>query len=222
MALVIRNDHAYVVALSAVWSPADSQLVAFTYQASDKQSLEAIKAQLEKNSKNATIELRGAEDKAITLRVAARGYIKSTVNLERYNALGYTGAMLHWRGGDPRRIDGKDKEDNFFYIVAVCGDDLTARFAERLQLAISYAIKEEWAALLMQVGEESKLVSRLPVAHSPELTPVLERAGWSEEEGDTKIDAHGLIFKSALRVVKDNDAWSKVISDLLKKKRIAI
>jgi len=31
-----------------------------------------------------------------------------------------------------------------------------------------------------------------------------------------------LIFKSALRVVKDNDAWSKVISDLLKKKRIAI
>ncbi|MBI4673125.1 MAG: hypothetical protein HY741_15840 [Chloroflexi bacterium] len=226
MAIVIRNEHAYVVALSAVWSPADNQLVAFTYQASDKQSLEAIKAQLEKNSKNAMIELRGAEDETVILRVAARGYIKSAVSLERYNATGYAGAMLHWRGGDPRRIDGKDKEDNFFYVVAACGDDLTARFAERLQLAISWAIKDEWAAALMQAGveagEENKLVSRLPVAHSPELTPALERVGWSEEEGDKEMDARGLIFKSALRVVKDDEAWSKVISHLLKKKRIAI
>jgi len=193
MALIIRNEHAYVVALSTVWSPDDAQLVAFTYQASDKQSLEAIKAQLEKNNKKALIELRGAEDEAVILRVAARGYIKSAVSLERYNAMGYAGAMLHWRGGDPRRIDGKDKEDNFFYVVAACGDDLTARFAERLQLALSWAIKDEWAAALMEAGleagEEHKLVSRLPVAHSPELAPALERVGWSEEEGDKKMDA---------------------------------
>ena len=120
----------------------------------------------------------------------------------------------------------KGQRDNFFYVVAACGDDLTARFAERLQLAISWAIKDEWAAALMQAGmdagEENKLVSRLPVAHSPELTPALERVGWSEEEGDKEMDASGLIFKSALRVVKDNEAWSKVISDLLKKKRIVI
>ena len=225
MALVIRNEHAYVVALSAVWSPDDAQLVAFIYQASDKQSLEAIKAQLEKNNKKALIELRGAEDEAVILRVAGRGYIKSAVSLERYNAMGYAGAMLHWRGGDPRRIDD-GKEGNFFYVVAACGEDLTARFAERLQLAIPWAIKDEWAAALMKAGmeegEEHKLVSRLPVAHSPELAPALERVGWSEEKGDKEMDARGLIFKSALRVVKDDEAWSKVISDLLKKKRIVL
>jgi len=216
MALVIRNEHAYVVALSAIWSPDDAQLVAFTYHASDKQSLEAIKAQLEKNNKKALIELRGAEDEAVILRVAGRGYIRSAVSLERYNALGYAGAMLHWRGGDPRRIDGTDKEGNFFYVVAACGEDLTARFAERLQLAISWAIKDEWAAALMEAGEESKLVARLPVAHSPELAPALERVGWSEEEGDKEMDARGLIFKSALRVVKDDEAWSKVIRSRVK------
>ena len=59
MSLAISNAHARATVLSAVWSPADQQLVAVLMAATDKAALVALKAELEKNNKNSYIALSG-------------------------------------------------------------------------------------------------------------------------------------------------------------------
>ena len=55
MSLSLSNAHARATVLSAVWSPADQQLVAVLMAATDKTVLKALKAELEKHNKHSQV-----------------------------------------------------------------------------------------------------------------------------------------------------------------------
>src|SRR4029079_15913083 len=99
MSISLSNGHARATVLTAVWSPADRQLVAVLMAATDKTVLKALKAELEKNNKNSSVALTG--DVKADLTGARRGYIQISTSLEQVNAQGHVMALLHWRAHDP-------------------------------------------------------------------------------------------------------------------------
>lgn len=192
MAIKLYNDHARAVVLGAVWSPPDSQLVAVQMAASSAELIKALKAELEKNNRNAHVWLEGEGVKEC-LSGARRGYVSLNASLEKVNAQGHTTVLLHWRAGDPRAIG---KGDEPFYVVATADEPLCAKFVQRLQLASALPLKPEWAEPLITLGREAGLVESLPVA--------------------------GQGFQSALRVVKDDARWGDLIGEALQTGVIAL
>jgi hypothetical protein len=209
MTISLSNAHARASVLSAVWSPQDSQLVAVVLAATDKAVLTALKAELEKNNKNALVALAG--DVKAELAGAKRGHVHVSATLEKVNAQGHVTALLHWRAHDPRiagnvKAAKADSEfppaENYFYVVARHGDCLPTLFLERLQLALAWPLKPEWAELLLTMGQDAELVEYLPIGLPQELEPICPQA-------------HGFTFQAALRVVKCDDRWGTVISQAL-------
>ncbi len=216
MSLSLSNAHARATVLSAVWSPMDHQLVAVLMAATDKAALTALKAELEKNNRNSSVALAG--DAKAELAGARRGYVHLSVSLDKANAQGHVAALLHWRAHDPRTIipkaarevalckaEGNDgvTAGEYFYVVARPGDDLTALFAERLQLALPWPLQSAWARSLLDLGREAELVDYLPVAGCRELPA-------------------GQGFKAALRVLNSEEAWGEVLSQALNSQRITL
>jgi hypothetical protein len=82
-------------------------------------------------------------------------------------------------------------------------------FIERLQLALSWALRPEWAEPLLTLGKEAELVDCLPVC--PAMTqnsPALSR---QVREGAAKPLVLPGGFLSGLRVIQDEDRWGDTI-----------
>lgn len=183
MSLSLSNSHVRATVLSAVWSPADQQLVAVLMAATDKAVLKALKAELEKHNKRSLVVLAG-EAKA-ELAGAQRGYVQLSASLDKLNAQGHVMALLHWRAHDPRAVAATSKParqdqdaeapvaGDFFYVVGRQGQCLPTLFLERLQLALAWALRPGWAEKLLELGREAELVDYLPVAASSELRTAL-------------------------------------------------
>lgn len=197
MSLTLSNGHTRATVLSAVWSEPDVQLVAAQLAAGDQQSLLALKAELEKNSKNSQVTLRG--DAKADLAGARRGYLRLATALERVNAHGHTLVLRHWRAGDPRLIPQPKEGPAFFYVVVAQGEDLLMAFVERLQLAIPWPLKVEWRETLLAAGLEASLVQHLCLAQAM-------------EPGPGTGAARGVAFTAGVRVLADAPAWGEVIS----------
>lgn len=220
MSITLSNGHARATVLSAVWSPADQQLVAVLMAASDKTVLKALKAELEKHNKHAFVTLGG--DVKAELAGAQRGYVHQSASLEKVNAQGHLMALLHWRAHDPRAAAGVPKGsggnpppglEEPFYVVARQGQTLPGLFLERLQLALAWALRPEWAEVLLEVGREAGLVDCLPVGVSDELRGLLGHA--VAERAPATPCRRAAAFQAALRVIRDEDRWGEVISDAL-------
>lgn len=224
MSISLSNAHARATVLSAVWSPQDTQLVAVLMAATDKTVLTALKAELEKNNKNSYVALAG--DVKAELTGAKRGYVHLSASLDKANAHGHVAALLHWRAHDPRAVlpptatkktqDGENVSpamESFFYVVAACGESLPMLFLERLQLALAWPLRAEWAEALLTLGREAGLVESLPVGVSGEMKPTLNSALGKDWQADDTT--HRLAFKAALRVVKCDVQWGEVLSNAL-------
>jgi hypothetical protein len=221
MSIAISNSHARATVLSAVWSPADQQLVAVLMAAPDKTVLTALKAELEKNNRNSGVSLTG--DVKAELAGARRGYIQLSTSLEKANAQGHVMALLHWRAHDPRtvvatRTAGRDAENStvendYFYVVSRQCECLPTLFIERLQLGLSWALRPEWAEQLLELGREAELVECLPVS------PVIDQIGayrsLREPARPSVLPRPPQGFQAALRVTKDQDRWGDLIGSAL-------
>jgi hypothetical protein len=221
MSISLSNGHARATVLSAVWSPADQQLVAVLMAATDKTVLTALKAELEKNNRNSGVSLTG--DVKAELAGARRGYIQLSTSLERANAQGHVMALLHWRAHDPRTVVaskpiGRDPENStvendYFYVVSRQGECLPTLFLERLQLGLDWALRPEWAEPLLELGREAELVECLPVGVAIEQKgPLVSR----QEPGRPNVlPAPARGFQAALRVIRDQEKWGDVIGSAL-------
>jgi hypothetical protein len=222
MSISLSNGHARATVLSAVWSPVDQQLVAVLMAATDKTVLKALKAELEKNNKNSCVALTG--DAKAELTGAKRGYIQLSASLEKVNAQGHVMALLHWRAHDPRAIAaprkpaGKDDElpaleTDYFYVVSRRGECLSSLFMERLQLALAWALRPEWADPLLELGRQVELVECLPAC------PVIESEGPKvSRSGETGLVVDHLCYRGflgALRVIRDEARWGELIGSAL-------
>ncbi len=223
MSLSLSNTHARATVLSAVWSPLDQQLVAVLMAATDKTILKALKAELEKNNKNSLVNLAG-EAKA-ELAGAKRGYVHASASLDKVNAQGHVMALLHWRAHDPRAVTASGKpverdaeippvENDYFYVVARQGQCLPTLFLERLQLALAWALRPEWADRLLELGREAELVDSLPLMAASELRTALPGARKEIHENAVPDSVTG--FMAALRVIQDEERWGAVIGSALK------
>lgn len=187
----LSNGHASAVAPCIVYDPNHddgNMLVAVVLADTSGQMLDALKAEMEKNSGN---HLRAipmdTDNDNLLLTAAARGYAHAKTLFAKKNATGQARAHLHPLAGDPRL----HPKENFFYVV--CEDtDTTAKFIDRLQLATYHTILPAWGNYLMLRGWDTELITSLPIL------------------GDTSF------FKAALRVKKDNDAWGEIISQGLR------
>ncbi len=224
MPLYLSNSHMRATVASVVWSETDTQLVAALVGAVDKVALNALKAEMEKNTSSA---LRLSGDVQADLTGARRGGPTLSASLERANAHGAALLLQHWRAGDPRQLEQpgkarKDKKeaDDYFYVVALCGEDLAAKFLERLQIALPWPLRRAWAQPLLDLGCEHRLVQPLSVAHAAEAQPILEQfLGPKWQSGQLSPGARGLAFQSGVRVLA-TDRWGDLLTAALKSKHL--
>ncbi len=185
--LKLSNESALVYASGAVWSPADSQLVAAHVVTTSHELLTAIRATLANNSNKSFLTLMHPGGREI-LQGAKRGYITITSSLDRAHAAGVTAILLHPLTGDPKH----HPQAECFYVVAVDGEDFAGKFGERLALSIPWPTRPEWAQYLIEAGQEMELVEFLPVAGRGFTTAA--RVMRDEEAWETVI-ADGLKYK---------------------------
>ena len=186
----IANDSAMIFASSAIWSPEDQQLIAAQVVSTSHDLLKAIKASLAKNNAKEYLTVKTPDDSAY-LKGARKGFIAVSNNLAQANAEGTVTAMLHPLSGDPQA-----HTTEYFYIVVAPGEDTSQKFAERLDLAIPWPIKSEWADYLLEAGQRTGLVQVL--------------------------SSSGSDFTAGLRVSKNESQWQEILSDGLKTGRITI
>ncbi len=171
----IANESAMVFASSAVWSPADSQLVAALVASPTKELLVAIRATLANNSNKGWITVKSPSDNAF-LRGAKRGFVHISSSLARANAVGSAAVLLHPLSGNPQ-----EESAEYFYVVALPGESLPDKFGERLALAIPWPTQPTWSKYLLAAGQEAGLLEFLPVA-GPDFTAAVrvskDEAGW--------------------------------------------
>ena len=177
-------------ASSAIWSNDDQQLVAAQVVTPSKDLLKAIKASLAKNSSKEYLTVKTPDDSAF-LKSAKRGFITAGNSLSQVNADGTVTALLHPLTGDPQ-----SNAADYFYIVVTKNEALSAKFAERLDLAIPWPIQPEWSDYLLEAGQEVELVQVLPYS--------------------------GNDFSVGLRVIKNEAKWHQLLSDGLRQGQIAI
>ncbi len=186
--LMLANEHAAVNLSSLVYDPGeDNLLVAALAAASATELLLAIKAQLEKHSRNnhlQVIDLAGVAE-TLLVRGAGSGYAVVKSPLRKVNAKGMAVVFLHWAATDPSLTSG-----DWFYVVATADQaaDVSTLFVERLMSATYHTILFEWRHYLLKAGLKKKLVTELPIAGSL---------------GD---------FAQALRVERSPEGWQTIIS----------
>ena len=155
--LRLSNDHISVVCSSAVWDPDRHALVAVTLVSPEQQSLRAITATLCTNSKKSLT--LSVDNQTQVLENTRRKYIAVSGNLAAVGAEGHLVTLLHPLSGNPQ-----EEASEAFYIVTAQGEPLPARFAERLNLAIPYPVRDTWAAYLLEQGLQENLVRKLSLA----------------------------------------------------------
>ncbi len=186
----ITNDSALIFASSAIWSLDDQQLVAAQVVTTSHELLKAIKATLANNNTKSYLTVKTPDDSAY-LKGARKGYIAVNNNLAQANADGTVTALLHPLTGDPQT-----HTQEYFYLVVAPSEDITQKFVERLDLAIPWPLRPEWAEYLLETGQEAGLVQVLPFS--------------------------GNDFTAGLRVEKNESKWQQVISEALKNGHISI
>jgi hypothetical protein len=186
----IANESAMLFASSAIWSPEDQQLVATQVVTTSQDLLKAIKATLAGNNSKGMLTVKTPDDSAY-LKGARRGFINASSGLTQANAEGIVTTMLHPLSGDPQA-----NTEEHFYLVVTPEESLKEKFAERLDLAIPWPVRQEWSEYLLEAGKDARLVEVLPQA------------------GDD--------FSAGLRIVKNESLWQQVISEGLKKGQIQI
>jgi hypothetical protein len=186
----IANDSAMLFASTAIWDDDEQQLVAAHVVTAHTDLLKAVKATLAKNGGKDFLTVKAPEADAF-LRGARRGFISVNNNLTAANAEGTVTALLHPLSGDPQANTAEH-----FYLVVSPEEKLPEKFAERLDLAIPWPIRAEWADYLLEGGQEAGLVHVLP--------------GSGED------------FTAGLRVEKNESKWAQVIANGLKQERIAL
>jgi hypothetical protein len=210
----IRNESARVFLTSALWCPADQQLVAAVMVSDTYEVFRAIWATLATNSGKALTlvcpgQYRWLENK-VALKGARQGF--TTVNAPRSTAAIYTAALLHPRAGDPASLPPPAKKDGvevkpYCYVVGQTGEDLVAKFEQRLGVALPWPTQPSWADYLLTTGREAKLVSEL----SAGVSEIFETAS-SEDEDDAELIAPDCPeFAAGLRVTIDPIGWREVI-----------
>ncbi|MDX9993413.1 MAG: hypothetical protein RBS68_15335 [Anaerolineales bacterium] len=170
--LRLANDHVSVVCSSAVWDPDRHALVAVTLVSPEQQSLRAITATLCTNSKKSLT--LSVDNKTQALENTRRKYIAVSGNLAAVGAEGHLVSLLHPLSGNPQ-----DEASEAFYIVTAQGEPLPARFAERLNLAIPYPVRDAWAEYLLEQGFQENLVRKLSLAGDD-----FQDALWVSKAGD--------------------------------------
>jgi hypothetical protein len=244
----LKNDSALVYCTSALWSNDDQQLVAATIVSNAHETFRAIWASLATNSSKTLFLSYPGEyrwrDEQVVLKGARRGY--TTVRAPLGNAAIYAAALLHPLAGDPSTLpEFKSKKGDeeaatpSFYVVAIAGEDMAAKFEQRLAIALPWATQPGWAVYLLEAGQEAQLVKPLSAGLSriEELAEefdadIADGATDDEEEfelvedTDASDDAGQAValagpeFVTGLRVVIDKEAWREVIADGLKSKAI--
>jgi hypothetical protein len=171
--LRLANDHVSVVCSSVVWDPDRHALVAVTLVSPEQQSLRAITATLCTNSKKSLT--LSVDNKTQTLENTRRKYIAVSGNLAAVGAEGHLVTLLHPLSGNPQ-----EEASEAFYIVTAQGEPLPARFAERLNLAIPYPVRDAWAEYLLEQGLQENLVRKLSLAGDDfrEALWVSKAGGW--------------------------------------------
>ena len=186
----ITNDSAMLFASSVIWDEDEQQLVATQVVTTSQDLLKAIKATLATNNSKSFLTVKTPDDSAF-LKGARRGFATISNNLSQANAEGTVTALLHPLSGDPQA-----QQCEYFYIIAVPGEQLAQKFVERLDLAIPWPLQPEWAEYLLEAGQKAGLVQPLTRTGSD--------------------------FSAGLRVLKNESKWGQVVSDGLKTDRIAI
>jgi hypothetical protein len=190
--IFLANDSAQVYATSVVWSPDDQQLVACQIAVIAQELLKAIKATLAKNSGNNWISLRGAGIDDTTMVQGAK---------RGFISIGASLQKVHAEGNvvvllHPLAGNPQESTEDYFYLVVTRGQDPVRLFYERLELAIPWPLQPEWSGMLIDAGQYNGLVVPLPMA------------------GDD--------FQVAWRIRKDEDAWCKIIAQLLSHGQVSI
>jgi hypothetical protein len=186
----ITNDSAMLFASSAIWDEDEQQLVAAQVVTAHADLLKAIKATLANNGGKNFLTVKAPDANAL-LKGARRGFVCVNNNLTAANAEGIVTALLHPLSGDPQANTAEH-----FYLVVAPSEKLSQKFSERLDLAIPWPIRTEWADFLLEAGQEEGLVHVLP--------------GSGED------------FAAGLRVDKNEAKWAQVISHGLKQGRITL
>lgn len=187
----ISNESAMLFATSAAWSPEDQQLVCAQVPYTSPELFKAVKASLSVNNGKQWITIRPPADSGVFVKSAKRGFITVGASMASAHAQGYVGVMLHPLTGNPQ-----ETTDNHFYLVICEGDDQSRLFIDRLNLAVPWPVRLEWAEYLFNEGMQRGIVEPLPMTGSD--------------------------FKAALRVSRDETAWEQVISDGLQSGQISI
>lgn len=171
--LRLSNDHVSVVCSSAVWDPDRHALVAVTLVSPEQQSLRAITATLCTNSKKSLT--LSVNNQTQALENTRRKYLAVSGNLTTVGAEGHLVTLLHPLSGNPQ-----EEASEAFYIITAQGELLPDRFAERLNLAIPYPVRNAWAAYLLEQGLQENLVRKLPLAGEDfqEALWVSKAGGW--------------------------------------------
>jgi len=203
----LKNDSALVYVTSALWSSDDQQLVAATLASNAYETLRAVYASLVTNSAK-TLFLSypsSRREEQTVIKGARRGYVNARGS--GGSAAVYTASLLHPLAGDPATLPKTKppKKDEkpippFFYVAAQTGEDLPAKFEQRLAIALAWGTRPEWAAYLIEAGREAKLVSHLSASVS--------RIDKDEDTGPE--------FVAGLRVIIDKEGWREVIADGLR------
>jgi len=177
---VLANDHASATLISAVYDPADkNMLVAALCTFTSAELQLAIKAQLEKNN-SAAYSLRAIPDmngnKAVLMSSAGRGYITESRHLSEFHARALATTFIHKKAGDPRLLGGA------FYIVPLGEQDIEDLFIDRLIVTSHLTIQREWKSYLLSIGRQMKLVSELPTIGAPIFKGCLRvhPSGWDD------------------------------------------
>ena len=186
----IANDSAMLFASSAIWDSDEQQLVAAQVVTTSQELLKAIKATLANNSSKSYLTVKTPEDSAY-LKGARKGYVSVSSSLVQANAEGTVTALLHPLCGDPQTNTA-----GHFYLVAASDEPVSTLLAERLDLAIPWPIRSEWADYLLEAGKQAGLVQILSVS------------------GDD--------FTAGLRIARNESLWQGIISEGLKTGRILI
>lgn len=189
-AVAISNESAMIYASSVVTSPSDSLLIAAHVVSSSQELLRAIKASLATNSKK-FLHIRPTEGSTIHVQGARKGYTGVSANLANAHAEGYAAVWLHPLCGNPQ-----DHTEDHFFVVSTTALGFHDLFTERLNLAIPWPVKPEWAAWLITQGADAKLIEPLYT--------------------------DGPDFPACVRVLKDPARWAGIISHGLQTGNITI
>jgi hypothetical protein len=190
--VTIMTEHVRLAASSAVWDNENGQLVAAQVMFTDQQEIKALRATLANNSTREWLRVITKDDNAY-LRGARRGFIGVSANMSRQNAQGNVAALLNPLTGDPQLFN-----DDYFYVVATPGEDITEKFVQRLDLAAPWPVDPAWGEYLINHGMTDGLVTKLTMA-----SPTND-------------------FGEALRVEKDEEGWRRLIMQGLQEGHIAV